>query len=288
MMAIGWQSWSASSRYCVVRKMVVPRALIRRSSSHTVIRLAGSRPVVGSSRNNTSGSWTRAEARSSRRFIPPEYPLIRRSPASTRSTSSSSSWARRAACTWEPPNSLLCKTSNSRPVWRGSSPASCKATPMRRRAASGSAATLTPATRAVPEVIVSRVVSIRTVVDLPAPFGPRNPNTSPAGTERSTPRTASTVPGAATVLLGQALGLYRKIHRLGHRRRHLCLRPCHCLPTLSAVLRVHRVPSVIGYPYRLPGAGKLIATQRARRSNAWRAAAWSPTRGAAGHCSALR
>ena len=51
-----------------------------------------------------------------------------------------------------------------------------------------------PATRADPDVIDMSVVSIRTVVDLPAPFGPRNPNTSPAATSRSTPRTASTVP----------------------------------------------------------------------------------------------
>jgi len=33
---------------------------------------AGSRPVVGSSRKSTLGWWTRALARSSRRFIPPE------------------------------------------------------------------------------------------------------------------------------------------------------------------------------------------------------------------------
>jgi hypothetical protein len=32
------------------------------------------------------------------------------------------------------------------------------------------------------------------VVDLPAPFGPRNPNVSPACTSKSTPRTASTSP----------------------------------------------------------------------------------------------
>jgi hypothetical protein len=46
----------------------------------------------------------------------------------------------------------------------------------------------------VPEVIDSSVVNIFTVVDFPAPFGPRNPKTSPASTRRSTPRTASTVP----------------------------------------------------------------------------------------------
>ena len=32
------------------------------------------------------------------------------------------------------------------------------------------------------------------VVVLPAPFGPRNPNTSPGATEKETPRTASTSP----------------------------------------------------------------------------------------------
>lgn len=36
-----------------------------------------------------------------------------------------------------------------------------------------------PATVADPEVGVSSVPSVRTVVVLPAPFGPRNPNTSP-------------------------------------------------------------------------------------------------------------
>ena len=77
------------------------------------------------------------------------------------------------------PNSRAWSTSSSRPVWRGSSPASCSATPILRRAPSGSCATSTPATRAVPDVIVSSVVSIRTVVDLPAPFGPRKPKTSP-------------------------------------------------------------------------------------------------------------
>ena len=39
------------------------------------------------------------------------------------------------------------------------------------------------------------VVSIPIVVDLPAPFGPRRPNTSPAVTSKLMPRTASTPPG---------------------------------------------------------------------------------------------
>ena len=65
-------SWSASSRYWVVRKTVVPSSFSARTSSQIVLRLTGSRPVVGSSRKRTRGSWTSAAARSSRRCIPPE------------------------------------------------------------------------------------------------------------------------------------------------------------------------------------------------------------------------
>ena len=50
-----------------------------------------------------------------------------------------------------------------------------------------------PATSAVPEVGGSKVVNIRRVVDLPAPFGPRKATSSPGSTSMSTPRTASTV-----------------------------------------------------------------------------------------------
>ena len=35
---------------------------------------------------------------------------------------------------------------------------------------------------------------MRTMVDFPAPFGPRKAKISPLSTARSTPRTASTVP----------------------------------------------------------------------------------------------
>ena len=55
MIASRSQSSSASSRYCVVRKMVVPVELMLRTSSQTVSRDAGSSPVVGSSRKSTFG-----------------------------------------------------------------------------------------------------------------------------------------------------------------------------------------------------------------------------------------
>ena len=53
-------------------------------------------------------------------------------------------------------------------------------------------ATSKPATVAVPDVGLRRVVRMRRVVVLPAPFGPRKPTTSPSSTSRSTPSTATT------------------------------------------------------------------------------------------------
>src|SRR5260221_3681730 len=47
-----------------------------------------------------------------------------------------------------------------------------------------------PQTVTVPEVGVRNPVTIFIVVDLPAPFGPRKPRTSPRGTEQVMPSTA--------------------------------------------------------------------------------------------------
>ena len=65
---------------------------------------------------------------------------------------------------------------------------------MWRRTSSRSRTTSWPATVALPPVGLASVQSMLIVVVLPAPFGPRNPNTSPASTENETPRTASTSP----------------------------------------------------------------------------------------------
>src|SRR3984893_6356966 len=52
----------------------------------------------------------------------------------------------------------------------------------------------TPATTADPDVGVINVASKRTVVVLPAPFGPRKPNTSPAARLNDTSETANRSP----------------------------------------------------------------------------------------------
>ena len=57
-------------------------------------------------------------------------------------------------------------------------------------AASGSTRKSWPAIRTVPAVGCRMPAIMRMVVVLPAPFGPRKPKSSPAGTTRSRERTA--------------------------------------------------------------------------------------------------
>ena len=72
MTAIRSASWSASSRYCVVSRMVLPCCTSSRIVVHIWPRVRGSRPVVGSSRKISGGRVIRLAARSSRRRMPPE------------------------------------------------------------------------------------------------------------------------------------------------------------------------------------------------------------------------
>ncbi|CAM5480186.1 hypothetical protein SGRIM128S_07707 [Streptomyces griseomycini] len=65
-------SCSASSMYWVVSSTVTPSPTMRLTSSHTSLRVRGSRPVVGSSRYSTAGCPIMEAARSRRRRMPPE------------------------------------------------------------------------------------------------------------------------------------------------------------------------------------------------------------------------
>jgi hypothetical protein len=79
----------------------------------------------------------------------------------------------------------------SKPVRYSSTAAYWPDSPIRRLTSAGSDATSTPATRADPPSGRSNVVRHRTVVVLPAPFGPSNPRILPFGTAKSTPPSAT-------------------------------------------------------------------------------------------------
>ncbi|KYF95496.1 hypothetical protein BE20_45285 [Sorangium cellulosum] len=63
-----------------------------------------------------------------------------------------------------------------------------------RRTSSGSSKTSYPWTRAVPADAEMKQVRMRIVVDLPAPFGPRKPTTSPRWTSKLTLSSARSDP----------------------------------------------------------------------------------------------
>ena len=187
-------SWSASSRYCVVRRMVAPSFTRSRRYAHRSRRFAGSRPVVGSSSRSTRGRATSPAPRSTRRRMPPEYVLSGRSAASASDTRSSTSVARSAASLFDSRDNRPTISRFSRPVNVSSTAAYCPARPMQRRTAVGCFTTSKPATRALPASGSSRVDRMRTRVVLPAPFGPSSATTPPSGTERSTPASAFVSP----------------------------------------------------------------------------------------------
>src|SRR5262249_7047806 len=93
------------------------------------------------------------------------------------------------------PHSRACSSRLRRPLSGRSTTASWKTTLLARLASIGEAATSKPPTSALPADGTTVVLSIPTVVDFPAPFGPSSPNPPPPPPSRSTPFPASTPPG---------------------------------------------------------------------------------------------
>src|SRR5256714_13640572 len=185
-------SSAASSMSWVVSTMVTPRSRSSRMRSQTNSRACGSRPVVGSSRNSTCGSWMSDRAIINRWAIPPKYQSTLMSAWSSSPNCSSSAAARSLRSVRPTP---WYAAWNVR-FWRGVRDRSrllrCGTTARRDRAATGSRRTSIPASTARPLVACTRVVSTPTVVVLPAPLGPSSPNTSPWDTPKDSPSTALT------------------------------------------------------------------------------------------------
>ena len=101
-MAIVSASWSASSRYCVVSRIVTPSSARSRTVAHTCSRLRGSRPVVGSSRKTSSGRLDHAdrevEAALHAAGVGPHPPVAGSSRSKARSPAVRARPARRGRC----------------------------------------------------------------------------------------------------------------------------------------------------------------------------------------------
>ena len=204
---------------------------MRRSMSQTLVRDTGSSPVVGSSRKKIRGSWTSARAISTRRRIPPEScftGLSAHSVSSTAASSSPMSFRRRSEGT---PYSLAKIVRFSRGESSRSLVIACGITPIARRTSSGCATTSAPAITAVPDVGMMSVVSIRSSVDLPAPFGPRSPRISPDATSNEMASTAVNVPNVFVISRTSIALMTVPTRGRGRRRssrRQAAGRDCRC------------------------------------------------------------
>ncbi len=168
---------------------VRPCAASARSRSRSQRMPSGSRPFAGSSSSRTGGSPRRVVARASRWRMPSENPPTRRREAAPRPTSSRTSAARASgtpAC-----GAYTRRWSRAvRPGWKS---AASRAAPTVRIGRSSSVYRRPPMV-ADPAVGETRPRSIRRVVVLPAPLGPRNPVTRPGRTVKLRSSTARTWP----------------------------------------------------------------------------------------------
>ena len=153
-------------------------------------RWRGSRPVSGSSRTSTAGSWTIACATFTRWRMPFEYAGSRRVSVGSRPTVSSAVAAARAGS--GRPCSRAESVTNSRAV-SGSKTPSCWGTRPISRVTPESARGSRPSTRTVPFDGRASPQSMRNIVDLPAPFGPSSAVT-PGPTSKLTSETATSGP----------------------------------------------------------------------------------------------
>jgi hypothetical protein len=164
----------------------VPLSTSALTAAQSTCLADGSRLDVGSSRKTTGGATIRLAARSSRRRIPPEYVFTARPAASSRPNSLSNCCARVAASRWLRRCSLPNIARLSRPVSLSSTDASCPESPIWACTFLGSVSASYPPTHAAPLSGFNNVARIRTMVVLPAPFGPRSARTCPRATSRST------------------------------------------------------------------------------------------------------
>lgn len=171
MMAMRSPSRSASSRKCVVSRMVRPSRCVL-SMSHVARRLYGSMPLVGSSRMTSLGSPSSAMATDSFRFWPPLSSRDCARSFSVRPTRLIASSISRLATS--DGSSLISANSSrcSRTVSAGHSTLCCGHTPSDRRI-SPMCSSGCPYTVALPDVDGMRPLSMLNVVDLPAPLCPR-------------------------------------------------------------------------------------------------------------------
>src|SRR3989442_9911532 len=186
---------STSGRRWLDRSTLRPGdfAIVRTRSSISV-RPRGSRPVVGSSKMYSCGSWTIDCASLIFCFMPVEYSAILRYRSSSTPTNWRTSWERLIAVSRSSPLIRPMYETRPTPVMSGIRQSCSGMYPIRSRTGTPSPMSR-PRTFAVPAVGCNRLRRSRRNVVFPAPFGPTSP-IAPSGiltvrssTARTSPKT---------------------------------------------------------------------------------------------------
>ena len=189
-------SWSASSRYCVVSRTVVPSA--HQLADHAPQLVAALRVEAG--RRLVEEQHRRPVHQRGGEVEPPPHParVGAHRPVAGVGQREAARAARRPGAGCRPARRCASRPTSrrfSRPVRFSSTAAYWPARPIAPRTSCGSLTHVDRrAPRAVPASGRSTVVRIRTAVVLPAPLGPSNPKIVPSGISKSIPARACTSP----------------------------------------------------------------------------------------------
>ena len=189
-MATRSQTSSTSLSRCELSTTATPRSRSSPSRSRTMRRPTGSSALVGSSSISSFGSPTSAWAIPSRCCMPFDIAptLVSRASASPTSSSSSARSPRPASRARER------LVQGDQLVGREPVRKAEQLGEVADRAPRAGGARGRPSTCAPPLDALTRPQAIFVSVDLPAPFGPSRPRSSPGSTSRSTPSSASFAP----------------------------------------------------------------------------------------------
>ena len=175
------QTRSTSESTCEEKNTVRPSAFVSSTTSKNSSCTSGSRPPVGSSRIRSGGLWNMACMSPIFCLFPRESRRIGRRRSAPNRSASSCPYPRSPT-----PRSRAKNLSSPSPVVLSSRANSPGRLPTRARTSTLSLRVSSPKTSARPPVGRMNPSSVRMVVVLPAPFGPRKPKTSPGKTSRST------------------------------------------------------------------------------------------------------
>ena len=176
----------AAAANCSTISTATPSRAMAATCSYSRPTTSGASPMDSSSSSSTAGSVARPRARASICCSPPDrVPAAREA---CRARSGNRAYAISSTCRLlRPVKVIISRLSRTERLGNTPRPSGIRHTPARARSRAGAPVTSRPPSSSRPERSGWTPAATRSVVVLPAPFGPSSATTWPAATLRSTP-----------------------------------------------------------------------------------------------------